>query len=160
MSFRILYGLKEINIGYMTCNQACSKGTPVSETSDGSDIVQPTPCGEPTGFITQEVTTDGASYQEIELLKGSLVAEVKVDSAVEIRDGFGEIATDLVVSSGSRAITNASTIYKQNELCIFNGQWGAAQTGDVVSGLLMETDYNGVSGDYRIRRLLGGYIKA
>jgi hypothetical protein len=159
MSFRILYGVNTVNIGFMTCSTVCSKGTPVSETGDGTNVVQPTPCGNPLGFLLEDVTSDGPSYEELELLKGVDFTEVKSGSKVTINDGEGELVTSLVHTTGTRRIALASVNIGSQELTVFNGYWGKALSGDVVCGLFMETDYDGVSGDYRIRRI-SPYVKA
>lgn len=157
MSFRILHGVDELNIGYMTCNTALAKGIAVEETGDGTEIVQACPCGTPLGFLLQDVTSDGPSYEELELLPGSEIYEVKIGNKVTVIDGEGELVTSQVVTSGTGNLGSASV---GDELAIKDGKWRVAQTGDVVCGYLRGTDYNSVSGDYHIRRIKGGYIKA
>jgi len=157
MSFKILHGMDELNIGYMTCDTELAKGIAVEEAGDGTEIVQACVCGSPLGFLLQDVTEDGASYQELELLPGSEIYEVKIGGKVAIIDGEGEIVTSQVVETGTGNL-GAATV--EDQLSILNGKWRVAQTGDTVCGFLRGTDYNSVSGDYHIRRIKGGYIKA
>lgn len=157
MSFRILYGIDEWNVGNMTCSTVLSRGTAVRETGDDSGVVEACPSGDPLGFLDEAVTSDGPSYMELELLGGTAVHEVKSGSKVRILDGEGIMVTSIVATSGDRIMTGASV---NDLLTIYEGLWGVAQTGDTICGELLETSYNSVSGDYRIKRTRSGYVKA
>jgi hypothetical protein len=147
--------MNEINIGQHTCNTVLAKGTAVKESGDDTGVVIACPCGEPDGFLMQAVTSDGPSYMELELLAGSNIDEVITGSKVTIRDGVeGEMDTDQVITTGARAISGASANTKgADELTIFGGKWGKAISGDEICGKLKETAFNGVTGQYRIRRV-------
>lgn len=153
MSFAIIRGEKDVNIGHLTCSTVLAKGTAVKESGDDTGVAIACPCGEPDGFLRQAVTSDGPSYMEIELIAGVYEDEVKTGSKVTLVDGI-EMNTDQVITTGSRAITGASAGVKDSEeLTIFEGKWGKAIAGDEIVGLLKETVYRGVSGQYRIKRV-------
>ena len=157
MSFRILHGMSEWNVGNMTCNTVLSRGTAVRETSNDTSVVEACPSGDPLGFLDEAVTSDGPSYMELELLGGTAVHEVKSGGKVRILDGEGMIVTSIVATSGNRIMTDGSV---NDLLTIVEGVWGVAQSGDTICGELLEVDYNSVSGDYRIKRTKSGYVKA
>ncbi len=154
--FKILYGMNSYHDASMISNDVMVKGLAVKETGDDTGIVAACASTEPDGFILVEVTTDGPSFLEYEHREGIAVEEVQVGNQVSIRDGDGELVTDVVVESGNRAMSGASF---DDDLTIADGLWGVALTGDVVCGRLRGTDYNGESGEYHIRRIPGLGIK-
>lgn len=162
--FQILHGIDNIAPGEFKVPSSgmtsLAKGYYVWESSDGSGEITSTGSGNGLGFVIQEVVSS-IDYEDKLYLPGVSAEKVTPGDCIAIRDGEGEFcAEDLFITTGDRAITNASTTVGSSELTVVDGKWGKAITGDYIMGYLMETDYRGNTGRYRIRRVLGGPVKA
>jgi hypothetical protein len=134
---RILRGLTESR-SYNT-DAELSKGIGVQEKAADPTIIEAG--GNNTiGFLLQEVTTEGPSFMEQNA--GIPLDEVPVGHRVTVRGGEGEIVTNQE--------SNLSGASINDDLGINAGLWRIAQSTDRVRGRLLEKNFNGVTGDYRI----------
>lgn len=141
---RVLRGLTEAR-SYNT-NAVLDKGIAVQETAADPTIIE-AGGNDTIGFLLQEVTTDGPSFTEQNA--GIPTDEVAVGQRVTVRGGEGEIVTNQETN-----LTGASV---NDDLALNAGQWRIAVATDRVRGRLLEKDFNGVSGDYRIEVVRTAY---
>jgi len=138
---RVLRGLTEAR-SYNT-DAALEKGLAVQEKAADPTIIEAGGNGT-IGFLLQEVTVTGPAF-EIQNA-GIPVDEVPIGQRVTVRSGEGEIVTGQADAGLAAAAINA-------DLGINAGKWRVAIAGDKVIGRLLEKDFNGVTGDYRIEVL-------
>ncbi len=144
-SLRVMRGLTEVR-SYNT-DAVLAKGLAVQEKAADQTIIEAG--GNNTiGFLLQEVTANGPAF---EIQNAAIPTdEVAVGQRVTVRGGEGEIVTDQATGLGAASLNDP--------LGITAGQWRVAQTGDQVRGRLLEKDFGGVTGDYRIEVIRGGVV--
>lgn len=127
-----------------------ASGTPPFKRGCAMDRSSESACipgnGNMTGFLAQEVTTDGPSFEDLSFNNDLVAKYGTAVSLVSLEDG-GEFEVEgepskaynaesegLLVTTGTGAITGSSPV--DSELTVQNGRWRIAQSGDYVLAIL------------------------
>ena len=127
--FRVLHGLEQRK-GYYTINTVASKGT-VFHKDSTDPLLGALATGEYTGFLYQDVTTEG--QPTLDTIAGIKTTTAKVGDKVSLVAGPGEIISDVVAEYGDAGAIASATF--DDPIAIHAGKIRVAQPGDTQKGI-------------------------